>query len=247
MGKGESAMNRKLIRDALLTKYSKYIQKKGSLINTHAYVTANGEYYFHIVLPSETERDNTYDIVIHLYDPEKKLLGSASVRDYELHLFSNDPSFAYTHAYVYNQNGLLLTSLADDKLGKDFIKKAPVVRNRYQVVNYDKYLFFAVNYLSEERRISRVWLTTHATTFLQLIVYKKVRTLPTIMKEYQKAERQLRKEMKYEKEQTKEAKKKERKGPKTVKPIRGTNMHKVPKVPKHGSVKSRGVNNVKKK
>lgn len=228
MGKGDaSVMNRKLIKDSMTMKFHTYFDKKGKLIKIHSYVTVNGEYYIHLVLPTETERDNTYDVVFHFYDPEKKFLSSKSIRDYEVQMFSNDPSFGYTFAYVYNKNGMMIEPLAT-KIGRDFLTRPPVVRNRFETVNYNKYIFYGALYLMENQCLTRLYLTTHATTYAPVVLVKNVRTLQTIMAEYERAEKQLRKEKKYVETQDRAASKV--RTPKGTKPRDGS--HKVPKVSK---------------
>lgn len=242
MGKGDaSIINRKIIQESMMSKFHKYVNKKGKLIKMRSYVTAGGEYYIHLILPSETDRDNTYDIAFRFYDPDKKFIASKSVRDYQVQMFSNDPSFAYTFAYVYHENGLMVRGL-EERIGKEFISKKPVVRNSHQIVNYEKYLFFGAKYLLENNFLNRVYLTTHATTFLQVAFVKSIRPLSTIMTEYHKAERQLSKEKKYAKAQ--ETKEKSRKEPKGRKEPA---VHKVEKLPKKKGGRSHQVNKIRKK
>lgn len=240
MGKGDaSMMNRKLIKDSMTMKFHKYYDKKGKLIKIHSFVTATGEYYIHLVLPTESERDNTYDVVFHFYDPEKKFVSSKSIRDYEVQMFSNDPSFGYTFAYVYHKNGLMIDQLVT-KIGRDFITRPPVVRNRFEIVNYNKYIFYGALYLLENHYLTRLYLTTHATTYAAAILARRVRTLQLIMTEYETADKQLRKEKKYV--AAKERDDNRKRTPKAAKSR--TVSKKVPKVPKKKGVSK--VNSTKK-
>ncbi|MCM1218669.1 MAG: hypothetical protein NC548_29630 [Lachnospiraceae bacterium] len=244
MGKGDaSMMNRRLVKESMTLKFHQYTDKKGKLIKVHSYVTTKGEYYIHLVLPTETERDNTYDVVFHFYDPEKKFVSTKSIRDYEVQMFSNDPSFGYTFAYVYNQHGMLIEPLIT-KLGKVFITKPPDVRNKYQVVNYNKYIFYGAMYLLEQQCLTRVYLTTHATTYAPMILNRNVRTLQIIMQEYDKSERQLRKEKRYAATQERKASKKV-----TAKQPKEAKASGVSKVPKRKGTKNtvNSVGKIKKK
>ena len=75
-------------------------------------------------------------------------------------------------------------------------------------------------------------MSTHATTFAFAILDRNVRTLQTIMREYDRAERQLHKEKKYTQTQDRKARE-----IRTAKESKGPKSGKVPKVPKQKGVK----------
>lgn len=210
MGKGDaSVINRKIIKESMISNFHRYEEKKGKQVKSHPFVTVNGEYYFLLVLPTETERDNSYDVVFHFFDREKKFLSSKSIKDYDVKMFSNDPSFGYTFAYVYNKNGMMVESLIP-KLGKKFVTSPPKTRNKFEVVNYNKYIFYGAMILLERKYLTRLYLTSHATTYSSKLLVSKVRTLETIMNQYHIAERNLMREKRYVKHEEKRAKQKEK-------------------------------------
>ena len=196
MGKGDSALgvDRTVLKGILTEKYQRLVAKKK--IKANCYVSHGGKQYtVHLVIPSETERDNSYDVVFEFNDPKRSLKDEKSLKDYEVRVFANSPSFAYTFAYVYKKHGLLIEPLAK-KLGKQFVKIAPEVRNRYQVVSFEKYIFFGAKYIIESGLLIKSGFEASAGMALPTNYPGKIRTLEEIMKEYNAAEAKLHKKRK---------------------------------------------------
>lgn len=202
MGKGDSSLpNKQMILVGLNAKYDSLISKKEKEFKLHAYQNPYAsEVYFHLVIPTETDRDNTYDVVFRFFDPDRKHKGELSIRNYEVQMFSNTPSFAYTFAYVYNQYGLMIP-MFQSKLGDQIFGSAPVVRNKFEIVNFDKYLFFGAKFLLDSKwYLNRAYLDTNARPLKEEKLLRDVRSLKTIRKEYDEAAARLRKEKRYVKE-----------------------------------------------
>lgn len=198
MGKGDSSIpNRKQLIDSLELKYAKLIKHKGNDIKLHIYKTGNkqDDIYFHLVIPTETERNNTYDVVFLFRDPGKAHRDELSISKYDVLVFSNSPSFAYTFAYVYNKHGLFIHSLAG-KLGKEFMKNEPEVRNRYEIINYEKYVYFGARFILDSKRLNRSFMDMVARPYRSDVLTKNIRTLDAIMAEYKKAENVLKRKKK---------------------------------------------------
>ena len=100
MGKGSSViMNRNQIKEFLNNRYDSLINKFGNFKCT-PYVVS-GSYFFHLIIPSESERRNTYDVVVEFVDlvqDETDTLHETdkSLKNYKIRLFSNCPSFTFT-------------------------------------------------------------------------------------------------------------------------------------------------------
>lgn len=212
LGKGDSSLpGGKLLIKQLEDKYYALDREKGKLIKMDEYFDPySGSFYFHLVIPSETKRTNTYDVVICFQDPDKKHRGDLSIKDYDVTFFANTPSFAYTFAYVYNEYGLLIPFLAN-KLGKEMITKAPIVRNQYEIVSYDKYLFFAAKYILDSKMMNKAALQLKEKRFGQRSFSAKIRTLDQIMKEYKQAAGKLKTSKRYEKNESAKLKNKPKK------------------------------------
>lgn len=199
MGKGDAALgtNREMVKSILTEKYQRLVGNKK--IKAYCYDgPKKSQYTIHLVIPSESERNNTYDVVFEFTAADKSLRDEKSLRNYDVRVFANSPSFAYTFAYVYKKNGLLIEYLTN-KLGKQFVKIAPEVRNRYQIVSYEKYIFFGAMYITESGLLVKKTLESQLSIMNPVTNYPaKIRTLEQIMREYQVAEAKVRKQKKKE-------------------------------------------------
>lgn len=194
MGRGDASIpNRKESIDSLETKYQRLIRTKGNSIRMTIYVAKNrtDDIYFHMVIPTETERTNSYDVVIKFSDTNRSHKSELSISNYDISIFANSPSFAYTFAYVYRNNGLFVESLKDN-LGKEIIKHSPEVRNRFGIVNYEKYAYFGARYIMDSKMMNRAFLSSKSKPYDKHILQKNVRTLDTILAEYKNAEAKLK-------------------------------------------------------
>lgn len=198
MGKGDAALgtNKMVVKGVLSDKYRRLVSRKK--IKSYCYTgTKRGQITIHLVIPSETERENTYDVVFEFTPTDKDAKDAKSLNGYDVRVFSNSPSFAYTFAYVYKKNGLLIESLTK-KLGKQFVKIAPDVRNRYQIVNYEKYIFFGAMYLIESGLLAKSVLDRQLMGMTPFNYPAKIRTLEQIMKEYDAAAAKVKKQKRKE-------------------------------------------------
>ena len=222
MGKGDSAMgaNRTLFVNMLTQKYNILTHKKR--IKMYAYKARN-KYFIHLVIPSETERNNTYDVVFEFSDKDREHEKELSIKNFNVRVFANSPSFAYTFAYVYKKHNLLIDSLVK-KLGKEFVKIAPDVRNRYQIVNYEKYVFFGAKYILDSGILSRAKIDKDAKSLVGgTFPLTKVRSLDEIMDEYNKEAAKLKKAKSKEKVQREKEIRKEKKELQNIK----SGIHKI--------------------
>lgn len=200
IGKGDASIpNKNLIIAALSAKFEKYTDGSGGAhkkIDMKVYRNSSSDvYYFWLVVPTETERDNTYDVVFKFFDKDKKHKRDLSISNYDFQVFTNTPSFAYTYAYVYNKAGLIIPELSN-KLGRTFYADSPDVRNRNQNVIYDKYIYFAARFILESKKMNRVVLETIAHPYDEKYLSSHIRTLAAIMNEYRRAEDKLKKKKK---------------------------------------------------
>ena len=195
-GKGDSSMtNRAMLLEILDSRYYQYIKEKDIKCKFYKELNSNS-YYVVMKLPTMKSRDNSYDIVFHLYDENNEHSSDNTIVNYNIKVFSNCPSFIYTFAKVYNDNGLFINFLSKLSLTAN-----PEVRNRYGVINHDKYLYFAAKYLYESRTtlLNKSTLTLRCITFSKPVLLHDVRTFDQIMNEYRKAEKALQRKTKKEK------------------------------------------------
>lgn len=192
VGKGDAAINVSVIKQALSNKYDKYIKSNKKVEMKVFRQPLKDVYWVWLIMPSETERSNTYDVVFAFSNPKPTDRFTSALGKFDIQIFANVPSFAYTHAYVYNQHGLLINSLSS-KLGKTFISKAPDTRNRNQVLLFDKYVYFGARYIMDSMVLNRAVADARSSKYDEKNFNSKIRTLETIMEEYRVAENKLKK------------------------------------------------------
>lgn len=136
--------------------------KNGKYVKLVEYSVLDGEYFLHLVIPSESKQDKTYDVVLQFFHPDEQMSKHGSLNHYLVQFFSNSPSFIYRYAALYKLHGYLIDSL-QDRLDVSYIDKMPDKTNKEYKMSYDKSLYFACRYLYEHR----LTLMTKAGLFLQ--------------------------------------------------------------------------------
>lgn len=216
VGKGDTSINVSLITNSLLIKYNNSYssdKKDKKVIEMKVFhQPVKDIYWIWLVIPSETGRGNSYDVVYKFINPKSTDRTSLSISKFDIQVFANSPSFAYTYSYVYNQKSLLVPELSS-KLGKTFMNKAPDTRNRNQIVLFDKYIYFGAKYIMDTKVLNRAVADVKAKKFDEKLIIPRIRTLDTIMKEYHQAEEKNRGEKLRDKTNKKEYRKLNREKP----------------------------------
>lgn len=206
-GKGVTAFNNSSVKESLENRYNGLITN-GKKVEVAGVYLHKGDYYIHLLIPSESERPNNYDVVVRLRKDgilnTSQFLSTSTVQ-----FFSNCPSFTYSFAWVYKQHGLLIPDLIEKFDNIDF-KKEPEVRNPYGVVNYDKSIFFACHFLlSNMRYLNKAHLEALSRKTNITNLYDKVRICSKIEFEIKKETEILRHKKNEEKKREASAKKRE--------------------------------------
>lgn len=193
VGKGSSIIpNKKLIIEDLQRRYEKFLQGNDLLKPTVYRIKDN--YYFLFTIPSESERENTYDVVIEFSDPDKKFTSDTVIKRYKMRFFSNCPSFTFTYAYVYNDNDSLVQFLRN-KYDGIVLTDAPSMRNPQEVISFEKSTYFSALYLREHSHfLNKVFLNQIGLKTNPTSLASKVRKTNQIMKEIQSEKNRLKEE-----------------------------------------------------
>lgn len=185
-GKGNTAGAPAIIRNDLIERYGKLKNK----IEVNTYKKNDLHFFYHVLIPSETERENNYDIVIEIFNESPSL----SVKKWKFRLFSNSPAFTYTYAYAYNMYDMLIPELKS-KYPKKVLNTPPYQRNPHEILMYEKSIFFAIYHITESASLSMVgFMQTHSDRRMPFLFETKIRKFDTIMDEIAKEERRLKKE-----------------------------------------------------
>lgn len=198
MGKGSMAITgKRLILDDLDRRFNKI--KKDIVCKMY---NDKKNFFFHFIIPSESERNNTYDVVIEFCDDENKLGYDNFLYKYTLRFFSNCPSFTYTYGFVYNDNDLMINCLKN-KYESIVLTDNPLFRNRQEIINYEKSIYFACKYiLSDGRLQNKSYINVVGKHITHENLAKLIRNTATIKLEIDKENNRLSTEAKKKKQET---------------------------------------------
>lgn len=191
MGKGSTAiMQKHLIVQDLKLRMEKLATTK--FIERFAYIDKD-DYYLHFILPSESERKNTYDVVIKFFPIEPNQKADITIDRYSVQFFSNCPSFTFTFAYAFNQHDMLVQELKD-KYEDIVFEKEPTTRNVSMIMSYEKSITIASLYTLHDPLLrDKKHLSSIAKKGVDSLS-KVVRTTDKIKMEVANANRELKKE-----------------------------------------------------
>jgi hypothetical protein len=184
MGKGSAILNAKLIKENLDKRYNRLLKKYKKF--DYTIYRSKNDYYFHFIIPSETERDNTYDVIIQFTEMKENFKYDNFLNRYYLKFFSNCPSFTYTYAYAIYSNNLLIDFLKD-KYGSSVIKNKPVVRNPNETLGFEKSTYYACKYIVEHMGLTnKSYINGISIPFNENVLIKKIRNIKQIDSEIKK-------------------------------------------------------------
>lgn len=188
MGKGAIIQGKQFIIDDLNKRYEKLLLDKKFEVESFK---DGDNYIFHIKVPSESERENTYDVVLEFYPKDATDKADESIQNYELKFFSNCPSFIFTYAYAYKLHGHFIEELSK-KLDDQIFKQAPVIKNPSNIVNFEKSLYFACKYLIEEKSLLKNYLKSMVQRYKKREFHHSIRTQEEIMNEIKREKNKIK-------------------------------------------------------
>ena len=202
MGKGSNAIgHRKLIMDDLKHRYINLLSTKPKDFDVKI-LKGKRDYFFIVQVPSETERDNTYDVVVQFIVPDESptVENEPSLKHYHIKLFSNNPAFTFTYAFAFNQYGLM-ADYVHDKYKNQVLDESPTTRNPSEVISYEKSTIFALMYILDSELLQKKEIDKRAKPFSKDVLLKSIRTSDKILLEIKEATSALRKKKKEEREE----------------------------------------------
>lgn len=197
MGKGSTAItNRTAIQASLNFRYEDLVKKNKGL--DHKLFRYNDTFYIHVKIPSESKRENTYDVVIMLSSLDEKFSTDINLNRYFMSVFSNCPSFVYTFAYVYNKYDMLIPELKD-KYEHVTLESEPKIKNPAEIINYDKSIYFACKYITEHKLLmSKIAFPQMRPNAISNYFKNNIRSTSTIMREIDQEKARIYEEKKKE-------------------------------------------------
>ncbi len=233
MGKNNNAIvGRELIKKDLISRYKHILGDKTKKITVNAYKDKTS-YFFHMVIPTESkERRNTYDVCLKfILDEEGLVANDKDIRRYNVLFFSNCPSFVFTYAYAFNFYGAFLTDLSNKYPSKVF-SNMPVERNYALVLNYEKSIFFALHYLTENTKYLNKSSLDLLTKPLSHAILNGIRKSDVILQEIKKEQARIQMEKK-DKNKEKGKKNGEKRSKHEIEKIKAKAVKRSPEVDRH--------------
>lgn len=173
--RGFSALSVKYIIEDLSRRFAANIQDKIE----YKIIKVKNTYYIWCKIPSESndkypDEEIYYDVILQLDPPNTSSLQNPSIRDYDVKVYANIPSFVFTFNYVYYSKNSLIKMPAGFYSRKSITMK-PKIRNPLQLLGIDKSLWFAVCFLDKMKLFNRA--NADAAIDVQLDLEKLIKTL----------------------------------------------------------------------
>lgn len=129
-------------------RYQKY--KRQNKIKIESTIEIDSNYFYHIRVPSESNEDVLYDVVIQFFTTNEKVMKSLTLDRYYVQFFSNSPGFLYKYATLYKIEGYLIESLYD-KFEEGTLDTLPDKANSSYDLYYDSTIYYACRYLIDHK------------------------------------------------------------------------------------------------
>lgn len=159
-------------------------------------------YYIYMKIPSEVIENFYYDVVIRLHTTVNRKKVSASLREYAVQFFSNDPAFVYTFVHAFSKNKLFINDLAPKMLKQALTNKA-VVKNPKDEIWYVKSLYFAYLTMEKYNLFNRSLLNKYASKYSKTALLKEIENASSKIKKRQEEQEKLNDEKRKEKDRLK--------------------------------------------
>lgn len=189
--------NREMYRNLYKDKLDKLLVRESGKINYYLY-TNKDIYIVHIKVPSETVKDFYYDVVLQFYPMNSKDKLSASLNNYGVKFFSNDPAFVFTFAHAMITNKLYIMDLIP-KMSKEAISTVAKVRNPKNEIGYVKSLYFAYLIMQNKHLFDKIIFKTQARPYNKVLFLRTIMHADTKIKQRQEkgeTERKIKKKVK---------------------------------------------------
>lgn len=146
MGKGSSVLQLPVLRE----KFNKQYEEIHTRMKVKWYCIDQKYYVAHVSVPSLSVDRLFYDVLLE-FDIDTIPKSSIVINEGAMRVFSNCPSFTFTYAHVYLEQGILI-NWAKHKYAKKVTKLDPVQRNPQKVLSYERSLYFAIKFITSEGR-----------------------------------------------------------------------------------------------
>lgn len=195
--KSSVVTNRGMYQQMYRDKLDKILLREGGKVKYKLY-TDKDKYYIHFKIPSEVIDKFYYDTIIEFYTNDPIKAKSASLKDYYVRFYSNDPAFVYTFAHAFIKNDIFIKDL-ESKMTKESVKNVAKEKNPKNLVGYVKSLFFAYLLLGDYGLFSKTLYDNTAEKYSKTKILRTVDHAKDKIRDRQEAEEKERKKRNREK------------------------------------------------
>lgn len=146
MGKGSAIIPNPETKEKMKLEY----EKIRNIITLNRYVLDNRYLIYFLLIPSTSSMVIRYNVVIQFDLEENKLNNYENIDFLNFLCYSNCPSFVFTYANVFNNRNMIIPWLKS-KYNKEVFTNSKI-RNRYEVIGYEKSLYLSFLYILSNRR-----------------------------------------------------------------------------------------------
>ena len=142
-----TSSNARMYREMYSKKLDAILVRENNNIQIFLFIDKTQDrYIIYIKVPSETQKQFYYDVVIEFSKGDKN---KASLEDYNVRFYSNEPRFCFVFCYAYLQHDLFFKDLTS-KMSKQALTKSAENTNPSNQIGYCKSIYFA--YLIMQQR-----------------------------------------------------------------------------------------------
>lgn len=135
-----TSSNAKMYREMYSKKLDAILVRENNNIQIFLFIDkSHDRYIIYMKVPSETQKQFYYDVVIEFSGGDKN---KASLDDYNVRFYSNEPRFCFVFCYAYLQHDLFFKDLTS-KMSKQALTKSAENTNPSNQIGYCKSIYFA--------------------------------------------------------------------------------------------------------
>ena len=172
-----TSANSQMYREMYTKKLNALLVRENNKITYYLFIDKSKDrYIIYMKVPSESQKEFYYDVVVEFSQGDKN---KASLDDYNVRFYSNEPRFCFVFCYSFVQHDLFFEDLKS-KMSKMALEKSASNTNPNNLVGYCKSLYFAYLIMLNRNLFSKeVWNINakqyNKSTLLEMVEHASVK------------------------------------------------------------------------
>lgn len=195
MGKSNAVFSqRSLFKERYTEKFNAvFLREAGNIVYNLYYDKDHDIYAIHMKIPAEEVSGVYYDVALKFYTKSPEIHAAPTLDNYFVRFFSNDPGFVYTYMYVFEKEDMFFDELRA-RASRIALRRAPDVRNKYQVPGYSKIIYFAYLFMKLKNLFNKTFYRTNGLKYSPRDIMANIADAETKLAERDDAGKAKRKE-----------------------------------------------------